>query len=193
MKTTESMKHHIGEHQRLLGTVVEQVDLLERISNCLLECFHTGGKVLLLGNGGSAADAQHIAAELVGRFKVDRPAMPALALTTDTSILTAVANDIGAEQCFSRQVEALAGKRDVVWALSVSGKSPNVLRAVEAARRVGALVIGFTGRHGVPLKDRCDLCFMVDHEASDRVQEMHQLAYHLICESVEQDGMKKRE
>lgn len=192
MKSTEVMKQHISDHQRLLGSVIEQVDLFERIARCLLECFHTGGKALLLGNGGSAADAQHIAAELVGRFKLDRPALPALALTTDTSILTAVANDIGAEHCFARQVEALASKRDVVWALSVSGRSPNVLRALDAARRIGSLVIGFTGRNGLPLKERSDLCFMVDHDSSDRVQEMHQLAYHLICERVEQDGMHRR-
>lgn len=192
MRTVEFMKDQVAEHKQLLGSLVEQLDLLERISKCLLECFHTGGKLLLLGNGGSAADAQHIAAELVGRFKQDRAALPAIALTTDSSILTAVANDIGAEFCFSRQIEALATKRDVVWALSVSGKSPNVIHALDAARKIGSLIIGFTGKNGHELKERSNLCFMVDHASSDRVQEMHQLAYHLICERVEQDCVAKK-
>ena len=182
---SDSMKDQFAEHQRVVAAALSQVDLLERIADRLIACFARGGRLYLLGNGGSAADAQHIAAELVGRFKHERRALPAVALTTDTSILTAVANDIGAEHCFSRQVEALATKRDVVWALSVSGRSPNVLRAMEAARRIGATTVGFTGRAGVRLKQLCDLCFQVDHDQSDRVQETHQLAYHLICDHVE--------
>ena len=129
--------------------------------------------------------AQHIAAELVGRFKQDRRALPAVALTTDTSILTAVSNDIGYEHCFARQVEALATARDVVWVLSVSGRSPNVLRAAEAAKRIGAFVIGFTSRTGGALPELCDLLLCADHESSDRVQEVHELAYHLICDRIE--------
>ena len=183
---TDLMKSGFAEHQRLVGSAIEQADLLERIADRIIECFARGGALYILGNGGSAADAQHIAAELVGRFKHARKALPAVALTTDTSILTAVANDIGAQHCFSRQVEALAKARDLVWALSVSGRSPNVIEAMEAAHRIGAGTIGFTGRTGDLLKRLCDICFVVDHEFSDRVQEVHQLGYHLVCDRIEQ-------
>jgi D-sedoheptulose 7-phosphate isomerase len=188
--TAGSIKSRFEEHHRVVASAIEHAGLLERMADRIVHCFRNGGKLLLLGNGGSAADAQHIAAELVGRFKRDRVALPAVALTTDSSILTAVANDLGAVHCFERQIEALATRSDVVWALSVSGKSPNVLIAVDRARSLGAFVIGFTGRNGVPLKDRCELCFMVDHESSDRVQEVHQLAYHLICERIEESYLK---
>lgn len=187
MQPVERFRSAIVDHQRLTSTLLECVDLFERIAQALLDCFRNGGKVLLLGNGGSAADAQHIAAELVGRFKHDRVPLPAIALTTDTSILTAVSNDLGAEVCFARQIEALAKPGDIVWAISVSGRSPNVLRALDAARSAGTKIIGFTGRRGSDWNDRCDLCFQVEHESSDRVQEMHELAYHLVCERVERE------
>ena len=180
------MRDQIEEHHRVVAALTEQVALLERIAERIVACFESGGRVYLLGNGGSAADAQHIAAELVGRFKRDRKALPAVALTTDTSTLTAVSNDIGFEHVFARQIEALATPRDIVWALSVSGRSPNVLAAVRAARKIGASVIGFTSRTGGTLAELCDLCFRADHDHSDRVQEVHQLAYHLICDWLEQ-------
>jgi D-sedoheptulose 7-phosphate isomerase len=161
------------------------VALLNEIADVLIACFEAGGRLYLLGNGGSAADAQHIAAELVGRFKLDRTPLPAIALTTDSSNLTAIANDLGAEQVFSRQVEALVRAGDVVWALSVSGTSPNVIAAVQAARALDATVIGFTSRRGDTLAEYCAHCLRVDHSESDRVQETHMLAYHLICERVE--------
>jgi D-sedoheptulose 7-phosphate isomerase len=179
------MRDQFEQHQRVVSVAMQHIELLERIADRIIECFNTGGKLFVLGNGGSAADAQHIAAELVGRFKHDRKALPAVALTTDTSILTAVANDIGAEDCFVRQVEALVGDRDVVWALSVSGTSPNVIRAMKRARAIGATTIGFTGRSGGELKGLCELCFLVDHDTSDRVQEVHELAYHTICDRIE--------
>jgi len=179
------MKEQVAEHQRVIESSMRQVDVLERMVARIIECFDRGGKVYVLGNGGSAADAQHIAAELVGRFKIDRKALPAVALTTDTSILTAVVNDVGGEACFARQVQALATDRDIVWALSVSGTSPNVINALEAAKSCGASILGFSGRTGGRLKAFCDLCFLADHEMSDRVQEAHQLAYHLICDKIE--------
>lgn len=185
MISAGDMKQRFEAHQRLVAETMEQIPLLERMALRVVECFRKGGKVLLMGNGGSAADAQHIAAEIVGRFRRNRRALPAIALTTDSSILTAVANDFGAEHCFERQVEALCKPNDVVWALSVSGKSPNVIRGVEAARKIGASVIGFTGRNGHALTERSELCFMVNHEDTDRVQEMHVLAYHVICEAIE--------
>lgn len=179
------LKEQIREHQRVIDAAAEQTDLLERIARRIIDGFQRGGRLFVLGNGGSAADAQHIAAELVGRFKRDRRALPAVALTTDTSVLTAVTNDLGGEQCFARQVEALVGEHDVVWALSVSGRSPNVLKAMEAAKSKRAERIGFTGRNGGPLIEWCDLCFVADHTDSDRVQEAHQLAYHLVCDLIE--------
>lgn len=169
----------------MVAGLAEHTALLERIAVRIVAGFDSGAKLFLLGNGGSAADAQHIAAELVGRFKQDRKALPALALTTDTSVLTAVSNDLGAEYCFARQVEASVTPRDLVWALSVSGRSPNVLEALRAARLIGAGTVGFTGRHGLPLCELCDDCLIVDHDESDRVQEAHQLAYHLVCGRVE--------
>jgi D-sedoheptulose 7-phosphate isomerase len=182
---SDSMAKQIAEHQRVVDAAAKQVELLERMAERIIECFGQGGRVYTLGNGGSAADAQHIAAELVGRFRRDRRALPAVALTTDTSTLTAVSNDFGYEFVFARQVEALVTSRDVVWALSTSGRSPNVLRAIEAAKRIGAFVIGFTSRGGGSMRELCDLCFVVDHDASDRVQEVHILAYHLLCDHVE--------
>lgn len=182
---SETMKDQIATHQRVVSAAAEQISHLERIADRLIEIFKQNGRVYVLGNGGSAADAQHIAAELVGRFKKDRRPLPAIALTTDSSVLTAVSNDLGAERCFSRQVEALVTKLDVVWALSVSGTSPNVIAALRSAKAIGATVIGFTGRSGGMFGDLCDLCFRADHDASDRVQEMHQLAYHLVCDRIE--------
>ncbi len=181
----DSMKDQIAEHVRVVEAATRQIDLLAQIADRVIACFESGGKLYVWGNGGSAADAQHIAAELVGRFKVDRKALPAIALTTDTSVLTAVVNDVGGEACFSRQVQALVTARDIVWALSVSGTSPNVIAALEAAKACGAVIVGFSGRSGGTLKRFCDYCFLADHTASDRVQEMHQLAYHLICDRIE--------
>ncbi|MBU0718419.1 MAG: SIS domain-containing protein [Planctomycetes bacterium] len=185
----DSFQDQFTDHQRVVAAAVEQIPLLEKITARIIACLGDGGRVYVLGNGGSAADAQHIAAELVGRFREDRRALPAVALTTDTSILTAVSNDCGFEECFSRQVEALVTDQDTIWALSVSGRSPNVIRALERARAIGAYLIGFTGNSGGLLRELCDLCFCVDHERSDRVQEVHQLAYHLICERVERAAL----
>ncbi len=179
------MKSQIDEHQRVVASLREQEVLLTTIADRIIAGFDAGGKLYVFGNGGSAADAQHIAAELVGRFKHDRKPLPAVALTTDTSILTAVGNDIGSEHCFARQVDALVTGRDIVWALSVSGRSPNIIRALEEAKAKGAASIGFTGRSGGLLTEMCDLCFRADHDDSDRVQEAHQLAYHLICDRIE--------
>lgn len=184
------MKTDFDEHLRVVETARAHIPLLERIADRLIACFEGGGRVYLLGNGGSAADAQHIAAELVGRFKRDRRALPAVALTTDSSNLTAISNDLGYEQVFSRQIEALVTSRDIVWALSVSGKSPNVLAGLRAARKIGAEVIGFTGKSGGAMVELCNHCFRVDHDHSDRVQEVHQLAYHLVCDRIERHAVE---
>jgi D-sedoheptulose 7-phosphate isomerase len=183
---TDAMKDQFAEHHRVVTRAEDQIPLLEQIADHIIACFKQGGRLYVLGNGGSAADAQHIAAELVGRLKHDRKALPAVALTTDTSILTAVANDTGFANSFSRQLEALVTDRDVVWALSVSGTSANVIRALDRAKAADAVIIGFTGRSGGQFGEYCDLCFRVDHDLSDRVQEVHQLAYHLVCDRIEQ-------
>jgi len=180
------MKAAIQDHLNTVTALVDAIPELERIVRALIDCFTRGGRLYVLGNGGSAADAQHIAAELVGRFKLDRAPLPAVALTTGSSNLTAIANDLGADVIFSRQVEALVQPGDIVWALSVSGRSPNVIAAVQAAQACGAVVIGFTSRRGDALAAHCTHCLRVAHVDSDRVQETHMLAYHLICERVEQ-------
>ncbi len=178
----------IAAHLRAVEALRDSAGLLEQLAALVVQTFKAGRRVYVLGNGGSAADAQHIAAELVGRFKAaDRPALPAVALTTDTSALTAISNDYGFEDVFARQVEALVREGDVVWALSVSGRSPNVIRAVEAAKRQAAKVIGFTGTECAELQTLCDLCLMAQHTDSDRVQEVHQLAYHIVCGLVEDE------
>lgn len=187
---SQMIRAQMEEHLCVVQALMKDAPLLERMAERIVQCFEDGGKVCLLGNGGSAADAQHIAAELVGRFKRDRRALPAIALTTDTSVLTAVTNDLGAELCFARQVEALVRKDDVVWALSVSGKSPNVMKALEAARVCDAFRIGFTSRGGRPMQSLCDLCLMVDHDASDRVQEAHQVGYHVVCDRIERHYLR---
>jgi D-sedoheptulose 7-phosphate isomerase len=179
------MKEQIAQHLIAAESVAQNTDLLTGIARRIINGFELGGRVYCIGNGGSAADAQHIAAELIGRFKQDRRPLPAIALTTDTSTLTAIANDLGFEQVFERQIDALVTHLDIVWALSVSGTSPNIIRGLRAARKKKAMLIGFTGNSANGLEHLCDHCFRVNHTSSDRVQEIHQLAYHLICDMVE--------
>ncbi len=155
--------------------------ILEAI-NLTRASYQKGGKLLLMGNGGSAADAQHIAAEFVGRYKKERRPVAALALTVDTSILTCVGNDYGYENVFSRQVEALAKKEDVVIGISTSGNSENVIRGVEKAREIGAKTIGLLGRQGGKLKDKVDLAIVVPSDNTARIQEAHITIGHIICE-----------
>jgi len=154
-------------------------------AGAIIDCLRGGGKLLLAGNGGSAADAQHIAAEFVGRFRRERAALPAVALTTDSSNLTAIGNDYGFERVFARQVEALADAGDVVWLFSTSGHSANVLSAADAARERGAKVIAFAGGDGGELARRADVALIVPETLTARVQEGHQLAYHIVCDLVE--------
>lgn len=180
-----SWEQSIAEHEQVIAALREQAAVIDAMSTLLIEALREGRRVLIFGNGGSAADAQHIAAEMTGRFKINRRALPAIALTTDTSALTAIGNDFGFEQVFSRQVEALCAAGDVAWAISTSGNSPNVIAGIEAARARGARVIGFTGRNGGRMRPLCDHVFCVPHEQSDRIQEGHILAYHYLCERVE--------
>ncbi len=175
----------LAEHQQVVAGLAEQGELLDAIAEAIVACFRAGRRVYTLGNGGSAADAQHIAGELLGRFKVDRPAWPAVSLAGDVGTLTAVANDYGYEQSFARPLAGLVQAGDVVLVLSTSGNSPNVLAAARVARERGAVVVGFTGQSGGQLAPLCDLCFRAPHGSSDRIQECHTLAYHYVCERVE--------
>ncbi|AYJ87126.1 SIS domain-containing protein [Sphingomonas paeninsulae] len=150
-------------------------------AEALAEALQAGKKILIMGNGGSAADAQHIAAELVGRFKIERRGLAAIALTTDSSVLTAWSNDYAYETVFSRQVEALAQPDDVVWGISTSGNSTNVMRAFEAAHAIGATTLGLLGRSGGKLAAMSDFSIVVPLEHTDQIQSAHQIVYHAIC------------
>jgi len=158
---------------------------LRTIADALSATALSGGKILICGNGGSAADSQHIAGEFIGRFKKERRAIAAVALSTDTSILTCLGNDYGFDSVFSRQVEALGRRGDALIAISTSGSSPNVLSAVKKARETGMLTVGFLGKNGGAILAHCDLAFLAPAADTPRVQEMHILAAHIICELVE--------
>ncbi|MFC1908564.1 SIS domain-containing protein [Chloroflexota bacterium] len=164
--------------QNLSDTIVDAAQII-------LKAYRAGGKVLLIGNGGSAADAQHIAAELVGCFRLERAALPAIALTTNTSVLTALANDYGYDTVFSRQLEALAGDKDVLIAISTSGTSANILKAVGTAHTKGVMVIALTGESGGQLKEVADLTISVPSDNTPRIQEAHITIGHIICRLVE--------
>ncbi|RIK63299.1 MAG: phosphoheptose isomerase [Planctomycetota bacterium] len=163
---------------------------IEAAARLLIDCFMAGRSVYICGNGGSAADAQHIAAELTGRYLRDRKALNCLALTVNTSNLTAIANDYGYDHVFARQVEAHVRPGDVLWAISTSGKSPSILKAAGAARARGARVLGFTGANGQSLAAVSDVCFMAPAESAYAIQQLHELAYHILCDLVERHAEK---
>jgi len=156
------------------------------ITRALIACFERGGKVLICGNGGSAAEAQHFAAEFVNKMYVFRRALPAISLTTDSSALTSIGNDISFDDIFSRQVEALGSRGDILWGLSTSGRSANVQRAFAAARKAGLTCIAFCGKPGSDMEAAADMSLTVSVGATGRVQEIHLLAGHIICQLVEQ-------
>ena len=163
-----------------------------KIAEIITGTLRAGSKLLIIGNGGSAADAQHIAAEIVGRYKQDRPAYAALALTTDTSALTAIANDYGFEQVFARQVAGLGRHGDVLLALSTSGRSPNVLAALRTARERGLVTIGFTGSKGETLGALCDHLLVVPSDDTPVIQQIHLTVAHGICDEIEQSMMREQ-
>jgi D-sedoheptulose 7-phosphate isomerase len=175
-------------HTRIMEqTVKESSPVIREMTGCLVECFRRENKLLLCGNGGSAADSQHMAAEFVNRFRMDRAALPAIALTVDTSILTSIGNDLSFGFTFSRQVEALARAGDVLAAISTSGDSSNVLKALEVARTRGVKTIGFTGEKGrQSMAPKCDICLVVPSTDTPRVQEVHEFIWHVVCGMVEQ-------
>ena len=159
---------------------------LERICEKCIKSYRNNGKILIAGNGGSAADAQHIAGELVSRFHFDRPALSAIALTTDSSILTAIGNDYGYEDVFARQIEAHGRSGDVFIAISTSGNSANILKAIQTAKAIGLVVIGLTGSSGGKMKDMCDICLCAPSDSTPRIQECHLFFEHTLCACIEE-------
>lgn len=182
----DEIKRQLNAHIDAVNMVAEQ--LTEPIAECarmLVDALKGGHKLLIMGNGGSAADAQHFAAEMVGRFLMERKALPAIALTTDTSILTAVGNDYGFDEIFKRQVEALAGSGDVLIGISTSGNSLNIKRALEAGKKIGAGTIGLLGRDGGEIGPMVDLNLTVPSFETPRIQEAQLIIIHILCDLIE--------
>lgn len=179
----EVLRESVATHERLLSE--EHLRSIAAAAQILLEALGHGGKLLVFGNGGSAADAQHIAAELVGRFLLERRPYAAVALTTNTSLITAIANDYAFEDIFARQVQALGVRGDVVMGLSTSGASENVLRGLRAGRELGAATIGLTGAMSSAVQETTDVCIAVPARGTPRIQEGHLIVAHAICEVVE--------
>jgi D-sedoheptulose 7-phosphate isomerase len=182
------LEQELKIHTRIMEQMVAQCALaINEISGTLVECFRKGNKLMICGNGGSAADSQHMAAEFVNRFRLDRAALPAIALTVDTSILTSIGNDSSYDFTFSRQVEALARPGDILAVISTSGSSPNILKALELAHERRVKTIGFTGENGrLTMAPQCDICLVVPSTDTPRVQEAHEFVWHVICGTVEQ-------
>ena len=193
-KPDDPIAAHLKQSLAALERATQDAALLStarKIAAAVIAAFRSGNKLLIIGNGGSAADAQHIAAEIIGRYKQDRPAYAAVALTTDTSALTAIANDYGFEKVFARQIEGLGRRGDVLLALSTSGRSPNILAALRTARERGLVTIAFTGSKGEALGTHCDHLLVAPTDDTPVVQQIHLVLAHGICEEIEQTMMRE--
>ena len=180
------IKQELNEHLITLDATMKSIgSALEVAANICIDSLKQGGKILIFGNGGSAADAQHIAAELVGRYKLERKGLSAIALSTDTSSLTAIANDYGYEHVFDRQIEALANPEDVAVGISTSGNSDNVINALKLAKKIGCKSIGLSGKSGGVMNKLCDVNLIIPAVDTARIQEMHILLGHIICHLIE--------
>jgi D-sedoheptulose 7-phosphate isomerase len=183
----EEIITQIRQSISLFENLIEKaIDTLTEIENALWECLHRGNKILLCGNGGSAADAQHIACELVVKLLHDRPSLPAIALTTNTSVLTAISNDLGFELSFARQIEGYGRKGDILILLTTSGNSRNIIEAAKVAREKKLVVIGLLGKNGGLAKDLCDYAIVVPSRETQRIQEVHIVIGHLLCQYLEE-------
>lgn len=180
---SKQLQDHLALFQKMEAELTAPV---AELAVRLIETFKIGNKLLIMGNGGSAADAQHFAGEIVSRFRIERPGLPAIALSTDTSIITAIGNDYGYERIFSRQVEALAVPGDAVIGISTSGNSPNVQKALEVARQAGCTTIGLLGKDGGSIKAICDIPLIIPSNDTPRVQEGHITVIHILCDLIEQ-------
>jgi len=189
MKPLETIIAFLAESQHVIHEFSQNVIVLGEFQRCVEACISStraNRKILIAGNGGSAADAQHFAGELVSRFYFDRPALAAIALTTDSSILTAVGNDYGYQDVFARQIQALGQAGDVFIAISTSGNSPNILKAIDAAKARGLTVIGLTGKSGGKMKPLCDICICAPSDSTPRIQECHLVIEHALCACIEE-------
>jgi len=190
----EIIQNHAEEGAKLrLSFFAENAHVVDSAALAMARSLAAGGKVLVCGNGGSAADAQHMTGELLGRFLMERPSLPAVALTVDTSTLTAIGNDYGYEDIFSRQVQGLGRKGDVLVAISTSGNSGNVLKAIEAAREAGLAVVGFTGKGGGRMASLCDHLINVPSSHTPHIQEIHEAVMHLLCQLIDHYLFEKPE
>ena len=185
--TKKQITEIVKSHKKMLAEFEAQgIETIAAAAGMITKALKQKRRIYICGNGGSAADAQHIAGEFVGRFTRERKGLPAVALTTDTSVITSIANDYGYENAFARQVEALVQKGDILWAISTSGSSPNILAAAKLAKKKGARILAFTGVKNSKLEKTADICFCAHDKSAARSQEIHQLAYHIICDLVEQ-------
>jgi D-sedoheptulose 7-phosphate isomerase len=192
---TSGLEKKIGSaiktHQKLTADLLSNdLDTIASAAKLVIDSIKTGGCVYICGNGGSAADAQHIAGELIGRFLRERKALPAVALSTDTSVLTSIANDYSYDDIFVRQVEGLVKRGDLLWAISTSGNSANVVKAAILAKEKNAKVLAFTGRSKSKLHELADICLCVEGQTSYQIQQIHQIVYHIICDLVEESFCK---
>nr|WP_069636848.1 D-sedoheptulose 7-phosphate isomerase [Campylobacter pinnipediorum] len=181
----DMIKNELRSHIDTANKMQDLTNDIEKISKIITQALSNGNKILICGNGGSAADAQHFAAELIGRYKTERKALPAIAITTDTSALTAIGNDYGYDVVFSRQVEGLANKDDVLVGISTSGNSANVINAFLKAKEIGAKTIGLSGKDGGKMNNICDINFIAPSSDTPRIQEMHIFVIHTICQAVD--------
>jgi len=182
----QEIRKQLQDHRALIELLERDLaPAIAEMGSLISAALTNGNKLLVMGNGGSAADSQHFVAEIVGRFKMERKALPAVALSTDTSILTAIGNDYGFDSIFSRQVEALAAPGDIVVGLSTSGNSPNVLKALNAAHELGCRTIGLLGKDGGSIRSACDLALVVPSTDTPRIQEGHITIIHIVCDLVE--------
>jgi D-sedoheptulose 7-phosphate isomerase len=184
IKTIEAHKKAIADIE------TSGIEAIVSAAKIITRALKQNGRLYICGNGGSAADAQHIASEFVGRFERERKSLPAVALTTDTSIITSVSNDYGYENVFAKQVDALVKKGDVLWAISTSGASASVIAAAKLAKKKGAAVLAFTGKNNSKLEQTSDICFCANSTSTARSQEIHQLGFHIICGLVEDNFCK---
>jgi len=192
--TRELIAEAVASHSAMVAALTESgAETIAAAADAITAAIRRKGTVYLCGNGGSAADAQHIAGELVGRFRRQRKPMPAVALSTDTSVITSIANDYSYEDVFARQVEALVAKGDILWAFSTSGASPSVVAAARLVKEKDAFVLAFTGRAHSTLEGVADICLCAHSESTARSQEIHQLAYHIICDLVEQSFCRQQD
>ena len=186
----EQIKKTITESSNLILNSISLSEKIEEAINEIIKCFKRGNKIIVFGNGGSAADAQHIVAEFIGRFQKERKSLPAISLTTDSSIITSLANDYSYNIVFSRQCESLVAKGDVVIGISTSGKSKNVEEGIKAAKKKGAITIGLLGGDGGTIKNNVDISIVVPSTNTARIQEAHRVIYHIICDIVENESTK---